>query len=258
MDRRTYIITGAASGVGAATARQLQSGGHRVIGVDLHDAEIIADLAAPDGRDHLAAEATRLTDGVLDGVIACAGVLQETALAVRVNFFGAVSSIVATRALLDRAEAPRAVVVSSVTSIVPRIDDLVSACLELDEAEAIAIADRESSDYFPGNSRIYASTKYALSRWVKQTATRSEWAGSGILLNAVAPCAIATPMSEKYRSEEVDKMAVSAGAIGRPYAEPAEIASLLAWLASPANSLIVGQTVYIDGGFEAKARPEAI
>ncbi|WP_419928857.1 SDR family oxidoreductase [Candidatus Poriferisocius sp.] len=258
MDRRTYLITGAASGVGASTARQLENDGHRVIGVDLRDTEIIADLATPDGRAQMAVEAQQLAGDGLDGVIACAGVLQETELAVRVNFFGAVSTIEATRALLANAEAPRAVVVSSATAIVPRIDELVEACLALDEEEATAIAERESSDYYPGNSRIYASTKYALSRWVKTTAVDSDWAGAGILLNAVAPCGIESPMSDPYRSEELDEMARGASAIGQPFVKPADVASALRWLASPANSLLVGQTLYTDGGFEAKARPDTL
>lgn len=258
MKRGTYLITGAASGVGAETARQLQSEGHRVIGADLRETDIVADLATPEGRSQLAADAQRLATDGLDGVIACAGVLQESELAVRVNFFGAVSTIEATRPLLVNADAPRAVVISSVTAVSPRFDDLVDACLALDEKEATAIAARESSDYYPGNSRIYASTKYALSRWIKRTAVGADWAGSGILLNAVAPAGIATPMSHAHRSDELDEMAAGASAIGRGFAEPTEIATAVRWLASPENTLLVGQTVYTDGGFEAKARPDVV
>ena len=47
---RTIAITGAASGIGAATSERLQSEGHRVIGVDLHETDIAADLATPQGR----------------------------------------------------------------------------------------------------------------------------------------------------------------------------------------------------------------
>ena len=47
---RTVVITGSASGIGRATLRFLEQRGDRVIGVDLHDAEIIADLITPAGR----------------------------------------------------------------------------------------------------------------------------------------------------------------------------------------------------------------
>ena len=47
---RTYIITGAASGIGAKTAELLREQGHTVVGVDLQGVEVSADLSTPDGR----------------------------------------------------------------------------------------------------------------------------------------------------------------------------------------------------------------
>ena len=47
---RTYVVTGSASGVGQATARLLRERGHRVIGIDLHNAEVTGDLSVPQGR----------------------------------------------------------------------------------------------------------------------------------------------------------------------------------------------------------------
>jgi len=46
----TIAFTGSAGGMGVATRALLESQGHRVIGVDLHDAEVIADVSTPDGR----------------------------------------------------------------------------------------------------------------------------------------------------------------------------------------------------------------
>jgi NAD(P)-dependent dehydrogenase (short-subunit alcohol dehydrogenase family) len=46
----TVVITGSASGIGKATAEILVKNGTCVIGVDLHDAEIIADFGTTDGR----------------------------------------------------------------------------------------------------------------------------------------------------------------------------------------------------------------
>jgi NAD(P)-dependent dehydrogenase (short-subunit alcohol dehydrogenase family) len=46
------IISGSASGIGLATREKLDSQGDRIIGIDIRDAEIIADLSTPEGRAH--------------------------------------------------------------------------------------------------------------------------------------------------------------------------------------------------------------
>ncbi|HEX7717004.1 MAG TPA: reductase, partial [Marmoricola sp.] len=62
---RTYVISGAASGIGAATAARLVADGHRVIGVDLAGADVEADLATPAGRlDAVRRVAELAPDGV--------------------------------------------------------------------------------------------------------------------------------------------------------------------------------------------------
>ena len=48
---KTYVVSGSASGIGAALTARLRADGHTVIGVDLHDAEVIGDLATASGRD---------------------------------------------------------------------------------------------------------------------------------------------------------------------------------------------------------------
>ena len=69
---RTYVVSGAASGIGAATAALLRDQGHLVIGVDLRDAEVVADLATPEGRAAAVREVLARTD-VVHGVVPCAG-----------------------------------------------------------------------------------------------------------------------------------------------------------------------------------------
>lgn len=48
---RTYVVTGSASGVGACVAGLLRERGDRVVGVDLRDAEVQADLSTDEGRE---------------------------------------------------------------------------------------------------------------------------------------------------------------------------------------------------------------
>lgn len=71
---RTYVITGAASGTGAATAKTLREQGHTVIGVDLQGVEVAADLSTNAGRVEAAAKASEAAAGRVDAVIACAGI----------------------------------------------------------------------------------------------------------------------------------------------------------------------------------------
>ena len=52
----TAVITGAASGIGKATANLLRSRGYRVIGVDRRESDVVADLSGPAGRNSVAEE----------------------------------------------------------------------------------------------------------------------------------------------------------------------------------------------------------
>ena len=74
----TIAVTGSASGIGAAVAAHLEKEGHRVIGVDLRDTEVTADLATAEGRAHAVAEVTRISEGRLDGFLPFAGVAAAT------------------------------------------------------------------------------------------------------------------------------------------------------------------------------------
>src|SRR5438270_713546 len=64
----TYVVTGSASGIGAATAALLSSQGHRVVGVDRRDADVVADLGTPAGRQHAVEEVLRRADGRVNAV----------------------------------------------------------------------------------------------------------------------------------------------------------------------------------------------
>jgi NAD(P)-dependent dehydrogenase (short-subunit alcohol dehydrogenase family) len=250
---RTYAITGSASGIGLATRGYLEARGARVIGVDLHGAEVIADLSAPEGRTARVDAVDRTAHGVLDGVIACAGVFMTEPLTVRVNYFGAVATLEGLRPLLARGDEPRAVGISSVASIHPVEDAVVEACLAGDEEGAAAAAEGKGE-------LIYTSSKAALARWVRRTAPTEPWAGAGIPLNAIAPGVILTPMAEPLVANEQMRPVLEA-TVPMPlggYAAPERVAALLAWLAGPENTTVTGQVVFIDGGADAILRGDSV
>ena len=70
----TFAVTGTASGIGAATAARLEADGHRVIGIDLHDADVVSDLSTAVGRTDAVSGVLAESGGDLAGLIPCAGV----------------------------------------------------------------------------------------------------------------------------------------------------------------------------------------
>ena len=71
---RTIAITVRASGIGASLRNSLESDGANVIGIDLNDADVIADLSNVDGRNQAISETLDKAGGALDGLVTSAGV----------------------------------------------------------------------------------------------------------------------------------------------------------------------------------------
>ena len=88
-----YAITGSASGMGRETAQRLRGAGHTVIGVDLRDADVIADLSTAEGRGRAAAGVLEASGGTLDGAVLAAGLgptpgRDRPRMIAQVNYFG--------------------------------------------------------------------------------------------------------------------------------------------------------------------------
>jgi NAD(P)-dependent dehydrogenase (short-subunit alcohol dehydrogenase family) len=98
---------------------------------------------------------------------------------------------------------------------------------------------------------IYCMTKAGISHLTKCLAV--EWGKYGITVNAVAPTFIHTPGTESaladpaFRADTIERIA----ALHR-IGEPMEVAGAVVFLASPAASLITGETILIDGGWTAR------
>jgi NAD(P)-dependent dehydrogenase (short-subunit alcohol dehydrogenase family) len=251
---RTIVITGADSGIGKAMATLAEARGWKPIRADLHGGDVEADLATPQGRLALVERVTSLVGGYLDAVIACAGVTLPTSLTLKVNYFGAIATLEGMRPLLAKGTLPRAIGISSFASVLQPDSELVEACLSGNEAAALRIAENKDS------ASYYASSKAALARWIRRQAITTDWVGTGILLNGIAPGIVETPMTQpmlddKARRDQLEHIVPMP--IGR-HGRPEEVAELLLWLASPANSMMVGQMLFIDGGAEATVRGDTV
>lgn len=257
---RTYVVTGSASGIGQATAALLRKGGDRVIGVDLACADVVADLSTPDGRADAVDGVLDEAQGVVDGVIANAGLALPTEKTVSVNYFGAADLLRGLRVGLVRSGSPRAVVTSSMASLMPVHAPLVEACLAGDEPRALSVARELVARGPEAATLIYPSSKRALSRWVRREAPSARWAGAGIPLNAVGPGIVRTPMVAEMIATEAGRAAL-ADVVPMPlhgYLEAGDVARLLVWLVSPENSHVCGQTIYLDGGSDVVLRGDDV
>jgi len=256
---RTVVVTGSASGMGAATRAHLESDGDRVIGVDLQQAEVTADLGTSAGRAQAIAAVERLAGGSIDGLVTWAGVAGLTAhpgsLLTAVNYFGTVALLAGLRPLLAAGTQPSAVAISSnSTTVQPGVpQDVIDRCLAGDEPGAGAAADAA------GALSTYPATKTAVTRWARRHAPTDLWAGAGITLNVVAPGAIETPMLQATREDPsigryIDTFPIPVGRKGTPE----EVAAVVGFLLGPHARFFCGSVVFVDGGTDAHLRPDSI
>ena len=92
----------------------------------------------------------------------------------------------------------------------------------------------------------YSSSKFAIDGLTLSLAI--EYAKSGILANCVAPGFVDTEMTRRILGDAGIEKILQNVPIGR-LAQPAEIAEVVLWLASPHNTYITGQNIAVDGGF---------
>lgn len=249
----TACVTGAASGIGAATKSVLELAGHRVIGVDLHDADVVADLSTLPGRLAAVDGVWSLCDGVLDVLVPCAGVggLASSELTVRLNYFGTMAVVEGLRgALVTGTDSSVVMISSNSTTMTPGLSpDDAQVYLAGDEEAAVAHFERAGWIAYPAG-------KLAIAYWVRSVAPT--WIADGIRVNAVAPGVIDTGMTRPLLDVPGinDALASIPIPIGR-WGRAEEIASIIAFLASLASSMIVGQVVFADGGTDALLQPFA-
>ena len=250
---RTVVVTGAASGMGAASAGLLRSQGDRVITVDLREADVVADLSTATGRTDAVRAVLDLAHGRLDAVVCAAGLGPVTGrerLVAEVNYRGVTELLTGWRSALAQGGRGKALVIGSnsatTTPLVPRRavqaflrDDLDAAVAALARPRRLAAA------------RTYAASKVAVTRWARERAVEPGWAGSGIRLNVLAPGAVRTPLlEEQLAGPEGGRVRAFPIPIGE-FGDPALIAEWVRFLLSPAADFMVGGFVVVDGGSDA-------
>ncbi len=252
---RTIAVTGAASGIGAALCDLLTAQGDTVIGVDLANTDVVADLASAEGRAAAVRAVSERAGGRLDGLVTCAGTSIPGPVMVGVNYFGTTELVIGLHPLLAASPAGRVAVIGSISATQPADAELVVACLAGDEEGSVVRAAAVAEAGRP--QQIYPSTKSALSQWARRTCVAPGWADAGIALNVVAPGVVLTPMTDGLVDDPKMRRIMDA-AVPMPlngYAPAEAPARLAAWLVSAETTHVTGQVIHVDGGAEATLRP---
>ena len=250
----TFAMTGGATGIGAAIKQRLCEAGHKVIVVDLKNADINADLSSVQGRQ-LAIDGIReaAADG-LDGFIPCAGLgpnVQPLSLITQVNYFAVVATIEGLKDLLMKKRGS-VVVISSNSAPMVNNPDYLDLLLTGEEQQACALIDT-----LDGHT-AYAGSKQGITRWMRRNS--AAYAALGVRMNAVAPGITKTPLADKVMQDPALGQAmkdfgdsVPTGALGRPE----QIASAVCYLLKPEADFFCGAVVFVDGGHDAMLRPDS-
>ncbi|TCN54277.1 NAD(P)-dependent dehydrogenase (short-subunit alcohol dehydrogenase family) [Rhodococcus sp. SMB37] len=252
----TYVVTGAASGMGRASAERLRAAGHTVIGIDLRDTDIVADLSTTAGRSAAIRKTLDRADGLLDGAVLAAGlgpIAGKEKVIAEVNVRGVIELLVGWRPALAATGNSKVVVFgSNSTTATPGVPkSAVRSFLAGDLDKGVKRASRIRAAAAPFT---YAATKIAVTRWARRAAVTDDWAGSGIRLNVLAPGAVSTPLLETQlagpQAKRVEGFPVPIGGFG----DAEQIAEWVEFMLSRTADFMVGSVVTVDGGTEAYFR----
>lgn len=252
----TYALTGSASGIGAALASSLKAEGHRIITIDIRDADIIADLTTPEGRQATVDAVRAAAPDGLDGFVPVAGLGGGSApdeLITKLNYFGTVEVVEGLRALLAQ-NSGAIVLLCSNSAPMDVVDDaFLAALLDGDEPRALEL----SATIAAGTH--YMQTKRAINYWMRRNAMA--YGRDGIRMNGVAPGPTLTPMTRPlFESKEyapIMQSLLEQTPIERA-AEATEISDCILFLLSDKASYVHGSLLFIDGGYDAHTRPDHI
>jgi NAD(P)-dependent dehydrogenase (short-subunit alcohol dehydrogenase family) len=242
----TAIVTGGASGIGAATVRLFAEAGATVavLDVEAERAETVAARAqrafalACDVTDEAAVDAAVAEVGRRAGVptmlVNCAGTaIRDAATEHPLPSWNRVIEVNLTGSFLASRAVARAMIAAGTGGSI---------------VQTASIMGLSGGGVYPNVS--YQTTKGALVNMTRALAV--EWSGEVIRVNAVAPTYVRTPFIKPLLDQpDIMERIHAMTPLGR-LAEPEEVAAAILFLSSPAASMVTGHTLPVDGGFLAQ------
>jgi 3-oxoacyl-[acyl-carrier protein] reductase len=238
-----YVVTGAASGIGAGIARALHQAGAQIVVVD-RDAQGAEAVAAEVGGEYRvldvsdpdAVAAAYGSLGPLSGSIHCAGIARSTPLlTASLERWRRVTSVHLDGTFLCLQAAARNMVANDIAGSIVNTSSI-------------------NATFGHRGLGAYGASKAGISMLTKVAAL--ELAAVGIRVNAVAPGIVASAMSADLVADPDAVRLWSATNTAARIGQPADIADAVVFLCSPESRWLNGQTLALDGGASLRIEPK--
>lgn len=246
---KRVVVTGCASGIGAATASALAARGAQVVGLDLRQgAGVPADFVAVDLGDPAAIDAAvEAVGGHVDVLFNCAGMAPTNAKmpVLRVNYLGTRHLSERVAALMGEGGAIVSISSNGGLRWRARKAELFDLVAQPGFAQGLAWLEQRQE----GIANGYAFAKEALTVWTLHES--AQFIRRGIRLNCTSPGAVQTPMLREIE-ERIPGAAIDAATVPiNRRSTPEEQVGALLFLGSDAASYINGVDLPVDGGYAA-------